>query len=216
MRHFAILAAVAIATSACGGARAPLTPVRVSSPGLEPGPPRRRPALVSEDGIVLAPFPDGPATLIGLAERCVGEVTDGRLEGCPLSRVRVALLGDAVATLIPPQSDDAPALEVDAPLHGRFAGHPLRFTIESPPGDALCPGSPTFVRFFNETLLGTVTLEAAITRQLGLGVAALLVTEDEVFVLLGWGRDSWRLVDVRGETVSEGQYAHDAECDCCE
>lgn len=219
-RPFGVLAFLV----ACGGvqvapeAEAPSAPVQppvVASPAeeLSPAP---RPSLIGDDG-TLPGYLDGPATLIGLRTRCVGEVTGGHLDGCELERVRVVIPGDAIATLLPAQSDEAPALAVDAPLHGGFAGHPLRFTLESGSGDALCPGSPTLIRFFeDETALGVVTLDAPITRQLGRGVVALLVTPDEAFVLLGWGRDSWRLVDVRGETISEGRSAHDAECDCCD
>lgn len=208
---------------ACGGAQvapeaeapsAPVQPPVVASPAEEPSP--AGPSLVGDDGI-LTGHPDGPATIIGLRTRCVGEVTGGHLDGCALERVRVVIPGDAIATLLPAQSGEAPALAVDAPLHGGFAGHPLRFTLESAPGDALCPGSPTLIRFFeDETALGVVTLDAPITRQLGRGVVALLMTPDEAFVLLGWGRDNWRLVDVHGETISEGRSAHDAECDCCD
>ncbi|MFT5353101.1 MAG: hypothetical protein ACI9KE_000298 [Polyangiales bacterium] len=200
----------------CGGVQAPLQSSPVVSVD-EPSPmPTDGPALVEDDGLVLGSYPDGPATLIGLGTRCVGEVENGRLRGCVLERVRVVLPGDAVATLFAPESDVAPELAVDAPLRGGFPGHPLRFAIESPPGDALCPGSPTLIRFFQgEAPLGTVSLDAPVTRQLGQGVVALLATADEAFVLLGWGRDRWRLVSVGGETLSEGHFAPE-QCDCCE
>lgn len=212
---------------ACGGAE--VRPVSVAQPedsaALAPapavgpaliGPAPLGPALIGDDG-VLSAYPDGPVTLVGPRTRCLGEIVGGRLQGCELGRIRVVLPGDAIATLLPPQSSEAPALAVDAPLRGGFAGHPLRFTLESEPGDALCPGSPTLIRFTQEeSSLGMVSIDAPITRQLGRGVVALLVTPDATFVLLGWGRDHWRLVDLDGETISEARSAHDAECDCCD
>lgn len=205
---------------ACGGVQV----APVVAPAVSPAPDAVEearavipgPALIGDDGI-LSGYPDGPVTLMGLRTRCVGEVVDSRLEGCELERVRVAIPGDAIATLLPPQSNEAPALAVDAPLNGGFAGHSLRFSLESPAGDALCPGSPTLIRFAaDESSLGVVSVDAPITRELGRGVVALLVTPDAAFVLLGWGHDSWRLVNLQGETVSEAHSAHDPECDCCD
>ena len=201
----------------CGAApsaRPASVPINSSATDPVEPPPRVSPSLVDDEGMVSG-YPDGPATLIGMGTRCVGEVTGGRLDGCELGPVRVALPGDAIATLLPPRSDAPPALAVDAPLHGEFPG--LRFVIESEAGDALCPGSPTRIRFLDEdVLLGEVSLDSPITRQLGQGVVGLLVTPDEVFVLLHWGADSWRLVTTSGETVSEGRFGASAECDCCE
>lgn len=204
---------------ACGGTQvAPAAPGADEAPVLPPvaGPDEPGPSLIGDDA-TLPGYPDGPATLIGLRTRCVGEVVDGHFDGCDLERVRVAIPGDAIATLLPPQSNEAPALAVDAPLNGGFAGHPLRFSLESAPGDALCPGSPTLIHLEQEeSSLGLVSIDAPITRELGRGVVALLVTPDAAFVLLGWGRDSWRLVNLQGETVSEARSAHDPECDCCD
>lgn len=183
---------------------------------VHPAPQNYAPSLVDDEGTVLGGYPDGAVTLVGLETRCIGSVASGHIDGCALELVRVALPGDAIATLLAPQSNEPPALAVDAPFRGEFPGHALHFVIESAAGDALCPGSPTLIRFFEgDALIGEVSLNAPITRQLRQGVVALLVTPDEAFVLLRWGRDNWRLVTTRGDAVSEGHFA-EAECDCCE
>ncbi len=145
------------------------------------------------------------------------------MQGCPApASPRIAIEGEVVATLVGTERADTPSLDVDAPLVGRFDGHPGGFSLESAPSpDGLCPGSPTRVKLFadhrDQAPSGETTLPASVAREVGEGVMGMIVLPDRALVLLGWGRDRRRVVTLDGEVRVDGSVVPALpDCDCCE
>lgn len=122
----------------------------------------------------------------------------------------VVIEGEHDARFVPTERLDVPMSPSDA-YRGRFVGTELEFRIESPEGDALCPGTPTTISWAG----GSTTIDAPIVREEGAGVAGLILVAGEQWVLLQWPNGS-RVVNWEGEVLAESERPSGEECDCCE
>ncbi|MEM9072753.1 MAG: hypothetical protein AAGE52_29880 [Myxococcota bacterium] len=192
-----------------------------SAPRVDPAPPedvetdvetvgREEPqlhAFLVDGDVVLGS--DGVHTVVGPAGRCVTSSADSCAGW-------VAFLGDQAAVFAAPRREGPPAVDPAAPFIGGFEGAPLTFRIESPPGDALCPGSPTRVLFVqNDEVVGEASIPAPVVREVGEGVVGYIESGEGAFVLLAWGNRR-RLVDLGGRAIVEGEVSSTLECECCD
>lgn len=122
----------------------------------------------------------------------------------------VVIEGEHDARFVPTERLDVPMSPSDA-YRGRFVGTELEFRVESPEGDALCPGTPTTITWAG----GATTIDAPIVREEGRGVVGMILVAGEQWLLLRWAT-GWRVVTWEGETLATRAVPPTEDCDCCE
>jgi hypothetical protein len=174
-------------------------------------------------------------TLVGPGGACLGQLTDdvteagATVEGCDLDGPAWwAFPGEVDANVTLPEALAAPSLESAADYLARFGATGFGFRLESPPGDDLCPGSPTTIVFlhgdattegaaaFDEArVVGSTTVDAPVTRGASEGVLGLLQIDGLYLAALAYGGDERRLVTLEGDSLAEGTLLEAEPCGCC-
>ena len=136
---------------------------------------------------------------------------DADIEGTRVGPAGIVVIeGEHDARFVATERLDVPMSPSDA-YRGRFVGTELEFRIESPEGDALCPGTPTTITWAG----GSTMIDAPIVREEGAGVAGMILLAGEQWLLLHRST-GWRVVTWEGETLATQAVQPTEDCDCCE
>ena len=224
-----------LVASACAGSVPPAATPRSATGDesvLPDPPPPEAHGVELEGGQLRVPsraLDRGALTLVGPAGACVaGAVADGAtavVSGCPSEPTPwVALASDAPAKVTLAERADAPSTDAGAPYVGRFGQTGFGFRLESPPGDGLCPGSPSSLIFLHGDpdamgdgrVLGRTLLEAPVTRSESEGAMALARVDGLWVVVIVYGGDRRRVVTLEGTTLLDVAVSQGEPCGCCD
>ena len=185
-----------------------------------------------EEGLLVVPRVAAEAaalTLVGPGGACIarakGEAERMVATGCPADPPPwVAFGGESPATVTLAERVEAPSVEAGAAYVGRFGTTGFGFEMKSPPGDGLCPGAPTTITFLHGDpdavasgrVLGSMTIEAPITRSGSEGVMGLVRVDGLLVAVVVWGGDRRTVATLEGDVLLDTRVSGGEPCDCCD